>query len=392
MTGETILLVDDEEIVITSLKRSLEDLDIGGVKTAVSGSEALDIIHATPNLAVIVSDFKMPGMNGVDLLALARNHIPDTTRILLTGVGDMEMAIDAVNRGHLFRFLVKPCMTDIFINSVKDGLRQYQLVISEHELLNKTLYGSVKVMVDILVALNPDVFTKSLRLRKLAREMSQALKIEDQIWEIELAALLCQVGAVTIPLNILYKWQNGMALDNNETEVIRSIPKMGAQLIKNIPRLENVAAAVGFQEFTYVDQITAQIPAGTRITDAAKVLRIILDFDRFFETKGKAFEAYKTMREREWEYEPTMLKIFEEKVLPIYRQSTLTVTVASPGEKKVNLNDLKIGMVLSRDVVDKNGILIVAKGTVITDVLRYKLVNFFRFQAIAEIVFIMSDF
>jgi len=388
MSSEKILLVDDESKVLSALTRSLLEVDMGEIKIASNGMEALDVIKKMPDLAVIVSDYRMPGMNGIDFLAQAQKISPDTTRILLTGAADLEMAVDAVNRGSLFRFLIKPCSAEVFITAIRDGIRQNQLIRSERELLSKTLNGSIKVMVDILAVLNPDIFVQASRLRKLARELASAMELEDQSWEFELAALLSQIGAVTIPRNILVKWQTGGILDVAEREMIRTIPKMGKLLIKNIPRMENIAEAVGCQDCTFVGRITLDAPSGENIPLLARVLKIIIDFDHFKDRSYTSTGAYQALIKRESEYDPHILDVFGKKVLKIEKQAAVKGSNARPGEREIYVDELKMGMVLTRDVVDKNGTMIVARDTIVTEVLMYKLINYFRSQSMVEPVYI----
>ena len=177
MSAKSILLVDDEVKVLYSLSRLLGDDEFAEVKIAQNGQEALELIKNTPDLAVVVSDYHMPGMNGIELLEKARENSPDITRILLTGAADLEMALDAVNRGNIFRFLIKPCASEIFLAAIKDGSRQNELIAAERELLSKTLSGSIKVMVDILAVLSPEIFAQAGRLRTLARDLAVALHL-----------------------------------------------------------------------------------------------------------------------------------------------------------------------------------------------------------------------
>jgi response regulator RpfG family c-di-GMP phosphodiesterase len=387
ITNETILLVDDEIKVLSSLTRALLEEDFNDIKSAQSGPDALEIIKKTPNLTVIISDYHMPGMNGIDFLEQAQKLSPDTTRILLTGAAELNMAVDAINRGSLFRFLIKPCSSDVFITAIRDGIRQHQLITAEHDLLSKTLNGSIKVMIDILAVLNPNIFAQSSRLRKLAHELAGVLEMENKSWEFELSALLSQIGAVTIPRHILIKWQTGSILDEPEREMVKTIPRMGKQLIKNIPRLENIAEAVGYQDCTYVGRMTADAPTGEAIPIIARVLKIIVDFDRYKDNGYTTSGAYQTMLKHPSDYDPRILDIFGAKILKAEKGAG-KASDARYGEKEIFVEDLKQGMVLTRDVADKNGTLIVAKGTLITEVLMYKLSNYFRTQSIIQSIYI----
>jgi response regulator RpfG family c-di-GMP phosphodiesterase len=389
--NETILLVDDEANVLSSISRTLFEEDFGEIHTAQSGIEALDIIAKESGLNLIISDYYMPGMSGIELLTRVRAISPDTTRILLTGAAGLDMAIDAVNRGNVFRFLLKPCPTDVLVTAIKDGIHFNQLILGERDLLSQTLNGSIKVMIDILEVQNPLIFTKSNRLRRLAHNLVLALNFEEHSWEIELAALLSQIGAVTIPQEVLYRYIKGVELNHSDREMIESIPRFGKQLIRNIPRLENVAEAVGNQNYTISRQSNSDSPEKQKISLISRILKMILDYDRFREHTHSSVEAINTMQARESEYDPDLLSVFCTKVLQIDEQVTYKASQPKFGEKQIFVDDLKIGMVLSRDVNDKKGILIVARDTVVTEVLIYKLINYFRSQSIVTPVFIQIN-
>jgi response regulator RpfG family c-di-GMP phosphodiesterase len=391
MNPKSILLVDDEIKVLYSLSRILNEADFIEIQIAQSGQEALEILKSTPDLAIIVSDYHMPGKNGIELLEQIRQTSPDIVRVLLTGAADLEMALEAVNRGNIFRFLLKPCASETFVSAIKDGLRQSELIHAERELLSKTLSGSIKVMVDILAVLSPGIFAQAGRLRTLARELATALDLMDQSWEIELAALLSQIGAVTIPRDILKRWQEGGFLAESEVKMIRSIPQMGKALIKNIPRLENIAEAVGYQNCIFSGQTTLEAPAAENIPMIARILKVIIDYDRLVEKTGDPSIAFQTLLIHESEYDPNILAILRFLVSRPDLQSH-RLSPALKGEKDMYIEGLKVGMVLTRDVIDRNGALIVSKDTVITEVLKYKLLNYFRSQAIEGPVYIESVF
>lgn len=388
MANEKVLLVDDEINVLASLNRTLLDEDFCQVMIAQSGQKALEIIKSNPDLAVVISDYHMPLMNGIDFLVQVSGLSPDTTRMLLTGMADLEMAINAVNRGNVFRILLKPCSTDVLISNIKDGIRYNQLITAERDLLNKTLNGSIKVMIDILAVQIPSVFAQSTRLRKYAHELAILLKLDEQVWEIELAALLCQIGVVTIPHEILDKWQKAVPLNETEMDMIRSIPRMGRQLLKNIPRLEKISEAIGYQNCSFNASPVGDVPVRESIPIIARILKIIIDYDRFQEKYRTPVATFHAMQSRQSEYDSTILSIFRLKVLRFDEALSSTLSKSKIEERRVSVEDLRLGMTLSRDIFDKNGILIVAKGTSVTDVLIYKLGNYFRTQDLNTTIFI----
>ena len=202
MINNRILLVDDEPNVVESFRRHLRrEFE---VETALSGDDALKIMEVKPVFSVIVSDFQMPGMNGVEFFQKARTQSPNTVRIMLTGQADMETVIDAFNNGDLFKFLTKPCAVNLLSKAIHQGIHQYNLVTAEKELLGKTLSGSIRVMTEILSLVNPTAFGRGQRIRKFVNTMVTELGVSDK-WQFELAALLSQIGFITIPEEIMEK-------------------------------------------------------------------------------------------------------------------------------------------------------------------------------------------
>jgi len=122
---KAMLLVDDEQPVLRSLQRMLRREDFP-VITATSGAEALQLLKEN-EVAVVVSDYRMPEMNGVQLLDKVRAIDPDTRRIILTGQADMETVISAVNRGTVSKFITKPWQTKQLAEELRDAHREHGL-------------------------------------------------------------------------------------------------------------------------------------------------------------------------------------------------------------------------------------------------------------------------
>ena len=132
---DKILLVDDDVMLLSGLKRQLRNQF--NIETALSGKEALKIIKANGPYAVVVSDFMMPGMNGVELLSMVRDASPDTVRMMLTGSSDMRTAVEAVNDGKIYQFHLKPCSADTLIQAIRKGLEKYRKTVRDHLQFNK---------------------------------------------------------------------------------------------------------------------------------------------------------------------------------------------------------------------------------------------------------------
>jgi DNA-binding NtrC family response regulator len=151
--SDRILLVDDDANILQGYQRALRKQFV--LEPALSGEEGLEAVRAQGPYAVVVADMQMPGMNGVEFLARVKEIAPDTVRMMLTGNADQQTALEAVNEGHIFRFLTKPCSPDLLAKMLGAGLKQYGLVMSERDLLAKTLRGSIQVLTDVLGLVNP---------------------------------------------------------------------------------------------------------------------------------------------------------------------------------------------------------------------------------------------
>ncbi|HWQ09612.1 MAG TPA: response regulator, partial [Holophaga sp.] len=171
-----ILFVDDDPSILSAYTRNLRKRY--QMTTAAGGEEALQLVQTQGPFAVVVSDMRMPGMDGIELLTHVRNFQPDTIRIMLTGNADMGTAIEAVNQGNIFRFLTKPCEVADLSLALDAGIKQYQLVTAERELLEKTLKGSIDLLFELLSTLDPIAFGRAQVLGERARRIAAAMRME----------------------------------------------------------------------------------------------------------------------------------------------------------------------------------------------------------------------
>ena len=130
-----VLFVDDEIPVLEGYRRILHrEFDVCG---ANSGEDGLAALRTTGPFAVVISDMRMPGMSGAEFLAKVRERAPDTVRMLLTGYSDLDAAIDAVNKGNIFRYLTKPCEKKALVDAIRGGMAQYDASRENKELIKK---------------------------------------------------------------------------------------------------------------------------------------------------------------------------------------------------------------------------------------------------------------
>ncbi len=145
---EQILFVDDDQNILNAYCRALRKEF--RIETALGGEEGLEMIAGHETYAVIVTDMRMPGMDGIQFLAQVKEQSPDTIRIMLTGNADQQTAIEAVNEGNIFRFLTKPCPAEVLGQVLAEGIQQYRAIKAEKQLLAKTIQGSAQMFTDLL--------------------------------------------------------------------------------------------------------------------------------------------------------------------------------------------------------------------------------------------------
>ena len=373
-----ILFVDDEPNVLEAYQRNLRKRF--AIETATSGEQALGLMSQHGPYAVVVADMQMPGMNGVEFLIRAQQRAPDSVRLMLTGNADQKTAVEAVNQGHVYQFLNKPCPPDMLALALDNAIRQHQLITAERELLEKTLNGSINMLTGILASAEPISFGRGERLRDYMRAFARSLNMTST-WELELAAMLSQIGYVTVPPKLLEKMRLSSDLTLAEKNVISRTTEIGANLLRNIPRLESVARIVLYQAKNHdgsgfpADSVVGdEIPIGSRIL---KVLSDMAELETGGLPKPKALEQ---MQSRSGRYDPQVLdSTFA--CFDIYRLAPSATKVAI---KAITLKELTIGHVLSSNVETKDGVLIVCAGTRVSQMALEKLRNFDQIQGIKE--------
>ena len=380
-----ILFVDDEPNVLEAYQRNLRKRF--SVETAQSGDLALKLLAQRGPYAVIVADMQMPGMNGVEFLTLAQQRAPDSVRLMLTGNADQKTAVEAVNKGHIYQFLNKPCPPEMLLLALENSIRQHQLITAERELLEKTLNGSINMLTGILASAEPLSFGQGERLRDYMRAFARSLNLS-HTWELELAAMLSQIGFVTMPPRVAEKMRQATALTQAEKNVLARIPEIGANLLANIPRLDSVARMVLYQNKNYdgsgfpADSVLGdEIPIGARIL---KVLSEMLELESTGLSKAKALEQ---MQARTGRYDPHVL----DSTFACFDIYLAAPTAVKVGVRAIPLKELTIGHVLSANVETKDGVLIVCAGTRVSQMALEKLRNFDQIQGIKEPIHVQTQ-
>jgi len=370
--NEKILFVDDDSNLLASYQRQLRNQFT--VDTSADGKQGLETIDRKGPYAIIVSDFRMPGMDGVQFLSRAREIAPDSVRMLLTGYADMQTAIEAVNQGNIFRLLTKPCPPDTLTKALTAGIKQYRLVTAERELLEKTLSGSIKVLSEVLSLVNPEAFGRAARITRYVRQIASQMCLSE-VWQFETAAMLSQIGWIILQEETLKKIYRGSSLTGKEEQVFKMHPLIASSLIAKIPRMEKIAEIITYQEKRFDGSgIPIDSRRGHQIPLGGRILKVILDFDALQVAGDSKEKALDQLKQRSGWYDPGVLAALE----------AVIVLEAKYQVRNVAVQELKENMILAEDVRTLKGLLLISKGQEVSRPLLERLNKFVFSPGIQE--------
>ncbi len=359
--SEKILCVDDEPNVLEGMRRQLGRKVT--METATSGAEGLRLVQESGPYAVVISDMRMPVMNGTQFLTRVRELAPDSVRMILSGRADMEATIGAVNQGQIFRFLTKPCPPDELWSVVESGLKQFRLVNAERDLLEQTLSGAVKMLTEVVGLANPVAYSRAARVQRYATAIAEALGVGNH-WELRVAAMLSQIGCVTLPAEVLTKVYSEERLDDEERRLYETHAELAAKLLSSIPRLEGVAEIIAGQmkrpDLTGASQVAVHWDSKALGT---LVLRVATELDQLIARGMQPAVALQKLTES-WPQ------------LPAAIGDALRNARIATGEtviRAITLVELTPGMVLDEDLKSSNGIRLVPQGHEVTTTIMMRL-------------------
>jgi response regulator RpfG family c-di-GMP phosphodiesterase len=356
-----VLCVDDEARVLEGLVLHLrKDFD---VYTALSGDKALQKLKEIRGAAVVISDMRMPGMDGAELLKQVLKSYPETTRMLLTGEPGRDAAIAAVNHAQIFRFLTKPCPPDQLKAAIDAGVLQYKLVNAERAILQETVLGCIKALIDVLAMTNPVAFGRANRVKRLAMEFAAKLDCPE-FWQLEAAAMLSQIGYVSLPVELCEKLYYGQKLTPEEATLAEGVPKIAIDLLEHIPRLEPVIQIL--MALQWRDEAIMRLGDGT-IGLGTRILALVLEYDGLIAQGTNVAAAVQTLRGRVARYGAELLEKFAAHVGSGTGASEM---------RNIALGSVEPGMVMMQEVRTGEGTLLAQRGLEINSLFLERMRNF----------------
>ena len=396
-----ILFVDDEPSILSSLKR-LFRTEGYTLFTAESGPAALELLKTEP-IDVVVSDMRMPQMDGAQLLEQVRAGWPETARILLTGYADVSSTVAAINRGEIWRYISKPWDDDEIRLVVREAVQRVRLQLENqrltaltkrqndqlkelnagleqkvaartaelaaalettkeaHEQLRHGFLATVHVFSSVIEAREGRLAGHSRRVADLAKRLAERLGYsEPEQQDILLAGLLHDIGKIGLPDGLLSRSFN--ALSPTERLEVMTHPLKGQQLLLGVDQLNNAARLIRSHHETmdgtgYPDQL-----AGLAIPQGARILAVANDYDAL-QTGALAMHPHTPKEAQEF-----LIKNRGRRYDPVVVDTLMALLAESQpkteAEIVVDAASLKPGMLLTRDLLHGDGFLLLARGRV----------------------------
>ena len=291
-----VLFVDDDLRLLQAFAAALDDQF--AVETAIGGQAGLRKMREHADLAVVVSDLGMPQMDGATFLHESMQQSPTATRILLTGLGGIDGAKNAVNKGQIFRFLTKPCPLDQLRQALEDGVEHHRLMQAERTLMQETLIECIAALMEVLAITNPIAFGRAQRVKSVVQELANRLDCGG-FWQLEGAALLSQIGYFAVDAQLAEKIYYGRPLSPEEQSCAAAVPRHARRLLEHIPRLEPVLQILAALEWTDAQLVRA----GERMVGlGARILCAALEYDMQTIKGTERLEILDAMRDHEARY------------------------------------------------------------------------------------------
>ncbi len=341
-----ILCVDDEESILRGFQLNLrKDFEL---HLASNGVEGLKVFDQEGGFALVLSDMRMPQMDGATMLSEIKKRDPEVVTVLLTGHTDFESAMSAVNEGSIFRMLSKPCPPEMLIRVLGDGLAQHDLIKSKRILLDQTLRGAVDALAQSLSTAKPLFFGRAQRVRRIANELSDMLKIEDT-WRVDIASIFSQLAYISLPESVTEDVYYKRDLTSEVKEMVRKFPEETEKIIEKIPGLEDVVEILG--KLTVQHRFEEDDDTGLR--KAASILRVALDFDYYEEQGHDRSLIVQTLKSRKDDYDPEVTECLSQLLVVAEQKYRL---------EEITIRKLEVGMRLAQELRLSDGLLVASSG------------------------------
>ena len=406
-----ILVVDDEEIVLIALRDTLAREGYQ-VATAPNALDALKLLKEQA-FSVVITDQQMPMLTGLEFLAQVKLLQPDTTRILITAVLNLATVIDAINKGEIYRFIVKPWLREELLATVKNAVQRYDLICKNQMLqvatmsmnekltkvnaaleqqvarvaeqnqqleqfnraLNDNLQRSVELCLRTMQTFYPTLGSQARRVFELCRAMAEGLNLPpEQRQTLEIAAWLHDIGLMGVPRQLIKRWEQSPAsLSPAEMAILQQHPVLGQELASFAEHLCEVGPVIRghherFDGQGYPDKLREE-----QIPWLARLLAVAVAYAESHQDSETTIERIKAGKG----------SLFDPEAVRSFLRCLPRATVPRK-EREITLNELRPGMVLARGIYTSNGMLLIPDGQRLTSTFIDKINNHHRVTPLSQ--------
>lgn len=415
----TLLFVDDEANILAALNRLFRPFGYR-ILTAESGAQGLEIM-AREAVDLVISDMRMPEMNGAQFLEKVRERWPETIRILLTGYADIASTVDAINKGQIFRYFSKPWEDRDIVVDVKHALEHKQLELDKkrlerltqkqneelkqlnasleekvrgrteelrrtmgfledaHERLKKSFLTSIRVFSSLIEMREGPQAGHAQRVAEHARALAQRMNLaESDVQDVVFAALLHDIGKIGWSDSLMRKPFSALTSEER-TEVVKH-PIKGQTILMALEQLQGAAKLIRHHHERFDGKGYPDGLGGLDIPMGARILAVVNDYDAFQNGSlvSKPMHAKKAMQyileTRGSRYDPLVVDAFAELLGETeYGRTNRQERVM---DQPMQSAQLKPGMVMARDLATQEGMLLLSRGNILSAGMIAQLINY----------------
>jgi response regulator RpfG family c-di-GMP phosphodiesterase len=399
-----LLVVDDEELVLEALRETLKSEGYE-VLTFSEPLEALEALRNTP-VSVLVTDQNMPAINGLEFLTQAREIQPNAVRILITAVLNLGTVIEAINRGEVYRFIVKPWLREELLVTIRNAVHRYELVCTNkvlyaktsemnkrlsaqleqldvqnrqldrlNQALQKNLDRSIQLCLKTMETFYPLLGQSARRVFAFCQAMARELDLPgDQRQVLEISSRLFDIGLVGVPRDLIHRWQEAPeSVAEHERAAIELHPVVGAELVSFVADLKDVGTTIRAHHEHYDGTGYPDKLSGDDIPWLARLLAVAVGYGSCTAGERTALEYVKLASGSI--FDPDAVRAF---------LRCLPHAAAPRSQRAMLLTELRPGMVVAQGIYTAQGILLIPEGQSLTQPHIERLHNHHRMNPITQ--------
>lgn len=366
--SKSILFIDEDASVLERLPDALtKRIDC---LFAPSYKKGYALLREKKQCCAVLIELGLNNEDGIAFLRRLRKDFPATVRMVLTARGDYATALDAVNKGEVFRFMEKRSTPEELTHVICEAIRHNENEADKQKAVRRALMGSIKALMDVLDLVNPEAVGVSRRIRERAIQAAKNLGVKS-IWRMEMAILLSHVGCVALPNEMLSKADHGEDLTPEEQQIFSMHPEIAFNLLSNIDRLAPMAEIIRQQ----------LLPTSEKPPLESRILKIVIAIDRLERRGADVQSALLALKNQPKEYDQAIVK----------HMSTFMLAPETGSSREVSVEDLKEGMVMARDLVNKDGAKLLLRGQRISKASLIRLKSFHIALGILDPIHVVDD-